>query len=47
MLLVYLTILIMDGLSQPPTCIYFKPFGNPIDTFGIGFPYHPRFLFDF
>tara|TARA_Y100001972_G_C7657031_1_gene330928 strand:+ start:1652 stop:1774 length:123 start_codon:yes stop_codon:yes gene_type:complete len=36
----------MDGLGSPLTNIFFKPFGNPIDTFSFGFPYHPA-LFAF
>ena len=38
--------LVVDGLSLSLTCIFFKPFGNPIDTFSFGFPYHPA-LFAF
>ena len=28
------------GFGSPLTHIFFKPFGNPIDTFSFGFPYH-------
>ena len=32
--------LVVDGLSLSLTCIFFKPFGNPIDTFSLDSPYH-------
>jgi hypothetical protein len=38
-------VLMWMGFGSPLTRIFFKPFGNPIDTFSLGFPYHHSLIY--